>query len=427
MKTAVVDALEDCLERMQAGASLEQVLALYPQWAKEMRPLLESALLAWSLRVTTPVPEASMARSRALFIEKAAAQPQPKGLFAHRLRFSHSLIAALCAAVILAIGTSFVSAQSLPGDILYPVKLAGEQTRLLFTTNTTQRLSLQERYDQTRADEVENVLQDHRQVEVTFVGLLTQSIDGHWQVGGVNVVFPSNLEPISRQMLNAYVEVTGLSQNDGLVQVSQVHLRELTFSGTVTDMTSQMWYVDHIGVGIESTTKVTGIVKPGAYVWVNAYRQEDGTLFARHIVVITPAKQEVQQPSQPGDAQTESTGSGNNATATNDEGSSGSGDATQTTNTATSQPTTTSTATAADLETTLPLPTDTPSATRKATSTKARTNTRTSTPTSTPTPTATQTREGGSKPPENGGKTSTVSPPPASTPTPKQYGSDQGG
>ena len=94
MKTVVVDALEDCLERLQAGASLEQVLALYPQWAKEMRPLLESALLAWSLRVTAPVPEASMARSRALFIEKAVAQPQHRGLFDLKLRFKYSLFAA---------------------------------------------------------------------------------------------------------------------------------------------------------------------------------------------------------------------------------------------------------------------------------------------------------------------------------------------
>jgi len=426
MKTVVVDALEDCLERLQAGASLEQVLALYPQWAKEMRPLLESALLAWSLRVTAPVPEASMARSRALFIEKAVAQPQHRGLFDLKLCFKYSLFAALCAVVILTIGTSFVSAQSLPGDILYPVKLAGEQTRLLFTTNTDQRLILQERYDQTRADEVANVLQDHRQVEVTFVGLLTRTIDDHWQVAGVNVVFPSDLESTFAQMVNAYVEVTGLSQSDGLVQVSQVQLRELIFSGTVTDMTLEMWYVDRIGVGIESATKVTGSVSVGAHVWVNAYRQEDGSLFARQIVVLTPAKQEVLQPSLTDENQTGSTGSGNNATVTLDEGSSTSSETTHATNPATLQPTSTAAGTG-DPDNTVNPPTDTPSATLVATSTKTRTNTLTFTPTVTSTPTSTQPHEGGTRPTENGGHTPSPTPTPTPTQTPWHNSSDQGG
>jgi len=430
MKMVVADALEDCLERLEAGASLEQVLVLYPQWAEEMRPLLESALLAWSLRVTTPVPEASMARSRALFIQKTAVQPRRRGLFNFRLRFSHSFIAALSTAAILTIGTTFVSAQSLPGDILYPVKLAGEQTRLILTTNTDQRLILQEGYDQTRAVEVENVLQDHRLVQVTFVGLLTRTLDNHWQVAGVNILFPPNLEPAFEQMLNAYVEVDGLSQEDGIVQVSQVHLRELTFSGKLTDMTPTMWYVDRIEVGIEKATKITGLASVGAHVWVDAYRQEDGTLYALQLIVIDPGKQEVLQPtatSQSSENQDSSAGNGNNATATSDDSNVVAGGTANATNTAIPQPAWTSTPASAgtgDQKLTQNSPTASPSNTLPPTATAttvAKTRTRTPAPTLTATPTATQSREGGTRPPENGNQL------PSPTPTPTDQSSDQGG
>jgi hypothetical protein len=434
MKTAEVDALEDCLERLQAGASLEQVLALYPIWAEELRPLLESAILAWSLRVNAPVPEASLARSRALFIEKAVSHPQHRGLFGLGLRFSYSLIAILSTVVVLAVGTSFVSAQSLPGDILYPVKLAGEQTRLLLTTNTTQRLILQERYDQTRADEVENLLQDHRLVTVNFVGLLTQTIDNHWQVAGVNVVFPIELNSTFDQMVNAYVEVTGVSQSDGIVQVSQIHLRELDFSGTINSMTSEMWYVDQVGIRVEDTTEINGVLSVGVHVMVKAYRQEDGTLIARQISLIDSGKQEVQQPpatSQSGENKTESTNGGNKATSTNDGGNFAVGGTSTLANTATSQSAETNpTATDGNPASgkgeggnvhTPNTPTNTPSDTltvpSSSTAVYTRTSTATMTATETPTPTPTQTRDGGTKPPEDGGKVQ--SPTPTSTPTPR--------
>jgi hypothetical protein len=435
MRSAEVDVLEDCLERLQAGASLEQILELYPQWASELRPLLESALLAWSLRVSAPIPEASMARSRTLFVNKAVAQPQTRPFIGLVIRFSHSLVAALAAVVILAIGTSFVSAQSLPGDIFYPVKLAGEQTRLLLTTNTTQRLNLQETYDEKRANEVEDLLQVHRQVEVTFVGLLTNTLDNHWQVAGVNVVFPAELNSTFGQMLNSYVEVTGLSQSDGLVQVSEIHLRELDFSGTVSSITAGMWIINQVSVRVDSETQINGAPSVGAHVSVKAYRQEDSTLKARLITVIDSGKQEAQIPSatsQSDGSQVESTGDEIGVTATDSQGNLVLDPTITLENTSTNTsegptPTVASSPVSGiggvGNEHITPTQTSSPTRTPTAdsTSTTSATNTRTPKPSATATSTPTQNKDGETQPVKNGSKT------PTPTPTPRGDGSGRGG
>jgi len=298
MVKAELDALEDCLERLNAGASIDRILALYPQWAEDLRPLLESAHRARSLRTTSAIPTGAMARSRVRFLEKSI-NPKRQGIFRMKLHFSHSLMASISAILILAIGTSFVSAQSIPGDILYPVKIAGEQTRLLLTTNSTQRLILQESYDQTRTDEVEGVIQAHRMVKVTFDGMLSQTAPDQWQVAGVKVSFLPDLNSTFVQMSNAYVEVTGLTQKDGSVQVSQVRQQELDFSGTVTHIGPDSWLVDQVVLHISSNTIINGIPTVGASVSVKAYRLEDASLVVSQVDVINSGNQEVREQVSP--------------------------------------------------------------------------------------------------------------------------------
>ena len=56
-------------------------------------------------------------------------------------------------------GTAYASADSLPGDPLYPIKLKIESARVLVTPNETTRLELQEDYAQRRIDELEKINQ----------------------------------------------------------------------------------------------------------------------------------------------------------------------------------------------------------------------------------------------------------------------------
>ena len=216
------DALDDCLERVRAGEDLEKVLALYPQWETELRPLLESVLKIRSLPFRGALPENALSQSRSRFIARATQKVAQRGIFKFNYHFNRTFITVFSVIVIIAITTSLVSAKSLPGDILYPVKLAGEQTRLMLTSNQTTRLNLEESFDSTRADEVESVLQKHRITQVNFAGLLTQPVQNQWRVANVDVTFSTALTSQFDGLMGDYVEIDGLTDGDGTVEVTQI-------------------------------------------------------------------------------------------------------------------------------------------------------------------------------------------------------------
>jgi len=64
-------ALEECLFRMQRGETLDQVLVEYPEWVEDLRPLLEAAQYADTLRPAWRPSKEIQARSRAKFLNAA--------------------------------------------------------------------------------------------------------------------------------------------------------------------------------------------------------------------------------------------------------------------------------------------------------------------------------------------------------------------
>ena len=291
MEKAKIDALEDCLKRIQSGANIEQVLDRYPQWAEELRLLLEAAVEARSLRSKAIISEKAMLSSRNLFVERAVSRgSQRQGFIGFFRNLNHALITGFVVVLIMAVATSIVSAQSIPGDFLYPVKLAGEQTRLLLTSNQESRLTLLEGYDATRASEVEHVLQDRRSIDVNFAGLLTRSENDMWKVAGVPVTFNSELAPQFNRLLGAYVVINGLAFSNGTVQVTQINLRELEIKGTVDRLEGDNLVIDGISISLDKNTQTLGTPQDGAYVIIKAYRIDNNKLLARQILVVDSGK-----------------------------------------------------------------------------------------------------------------------------------------
>ena len=71
MNDDIYDILEASLQSIEHGATMESILAHYPQFADELRPLLNAALSARAM--TFPSPSASgMRRGRAQLLQKAA-------------------------------------------------------------------------------------------------------------------------------------------------------------------------------------------------------------------------------------------------------------------------------------------------------------------------------------------------------------------
>lgn len=120
--------LEECLERLAGGETAETCLAKYPQHAAELRPLLTAAEKMGANVQVRPLPEFKM-RTREQLIKHMQANPRQaaKPVMAPLFRLGFGMATLLLAFFIT--GTALAQS-ALPGEALYPWKLASEQTWL---------------------------------------------------------------------------------------------------------------------------------------------------------------------------------------------------------------------------------------------------------------------------------------------------------
>src|SRR5512142_2154090 len=72
------DALDNCLQALARGATMENALRRYPELADELRPLLEAALVArGSGRIHVPLDVRRRGRDRLLKRSAALAEQRP--------------------------------------------------------------------------------------------------------------------------------------------------------------------------------------------------------------------------------------------------------------------------------------------------------------------------------------------------------------
>ena len=130
--------LDECLERMLTGGeTLDECLRSYPQYEDELRPLLETALITRQATEITPRPEF---RERARYQFEAALRDmeekkQRRSFFnwGWQPRWATAAVAVVLVLLLSGGGTVAAASGSMPGQVLYPVKLATEQARLAFT------------------------------------------------------------------------------------------------------------------------------------------------------------------------------------------------------------------------------------------------------------------------------------------------------
>ncbi len=244
MSNRVESLLIECLDRLEQGDSLEQVLTRYPQDAEILRPMLETAVQLNELKLQ-PTRAAQLASKNA-FLDHAAAlkdvgAPRPSPWFALR-----RLLAPVMAVFVIALaglGVLQVSAGSLPGDTLYEVKLLVENARMALTGDGT---ALEAELQQERILEIRQLLALGRAAEVRFSG-----------------------------------------------EISAVSEMRLTIAGLVTELTPQ--------------TQLTGTPAPGLLAEVNG-RTVNGRLLANIVIITgadnpsptpTPAPTETAVPATP--------------------------------------------------------------------------------------------------------------------------------
>jgi hypothetical protein len=199
MKQRFEDILAECLQAVSAGQrTIEDCLALYPQWSDRLEPLLRLGSRLDQTSLPGPNPSfQEAARERFLSATRArAALPQrPRRLLPtlprlpqwnwrlaggpalHGRRRAAATIAAALLVVFLGF-SSFVVASagdSLPGDWRYPVKRLTERTRLTFTFGENARRGYRIGLAEERLREVQQLAAHDRPIGESVLADLTKT------------------------------------------------------------------------------------------------------------------------------------------------------------------------------------------------------------------------------------------------------------
>lgn len=199
------DIFNECYERILQGESFESCLRRYPEHAAELEPMLRTALgFTWRASTVQPRPEFRYwARVRLQQAQLHARQPkqvQKPGLFSWQRAWAMALVAIL---VILLTGggTVAASADALPDQPLYPVKLATERIRLAFAFSESQKAEIYTQLALTRAEEIEAMAREGKTeaVVITAERLASQLEQASQTIADVEstiaAVIPAKMTP----------------------------------------------------------------------------------------------------------------------------------------------------------------------------------------------------------------------------------------
>jgi hypothetical protein len=222
---------------------MEDCLARYPEYAGELRPLLDTVTrVGW---VITPAPTAAARaageqRMLAALARKRGRQTRSNPIvrFGERLlgplalggseglRPAWNLLAVGLAVLVLVFGgvAAVASADSLPGDLLYPVKLASQRVQLALAFEPTDRQLLEDQFSAQQRSDVHAVLKRGRQVTVEFEGRLDQMAGDLWMVGGLPVTIQDTTVIVGQMYPGAMVSVEGGLTGSGLLLATRVAL-----------------------------------------------------------------------------------------------------------------------------------------------------------------------------------------------------------
>ena len=183
-KVSIEDALDDCWQRLPSEG-LDASLRRYPEYADELRGLLQLSMMISRISATAMLSDESRERMRARLFKSVPATTDhpslPIGLVATLVPlrtlpfpimlphptalgslFSRALIRAVLIILVLAamfVGASAASAHTVPGDALYPLKRLDEGIRYSISFNDEDKASARLDFASTRLDEMEALYQ----------------------------------------------------------------------------------------------------------------------------------------------------------------------------------------------------------------------------------------------------------------------------
>jgi hypothetical protein len=245
MNMPIDQLLDECLDQIHQGQSLESCLADHPQEAENLRPLLETAAALRTATVQHSTRRAFLqgqARMFAAIDREFPQKPVSEGAFSRysvriltwitgketidmKLATRLTVAFILVLVVIAGLGTTAVSARNaLPGDLLYSLKASAQNAQLMLTWDAQARQALEQHFQEEYRHEVHMLMQDGRQAPVRFVGKLDAMNNNLWVVGGLPVTVDPATKITGNLQLGDLVQVEAAVQKDGSILVSSLAL-----------------------------------------------------------------------------------------------------------------------------------------------------------------------------------------------------------
>jgi hypothetical protein len=282
MSTRIEDAFDRCWAALLQDESLESCLSRYPELSAELRPLLMAAIEAhkpWDV----PVSRERALRSRTRLLGRAS--ELRRSAPARRPQTSIPRLAAIGIALVLVFifgstGLVVASAESLPGESLYPVKRAVEQVRLSLSLGSSSQLSLASSFDKRRVEEVKRLLVLRRVARVQFEGRLESISGGFFTVDGV-LVLPSPGAQLTADLRPGdFVSVAGNTHPSGWVLAASVQRTGQQFVGVVEAMNANVWTISGRAVRLAPDTQIDNGIGIGDQVAVQIHNEAGMTVVA---------------------------------------------------------------------------------------------------------------------------------------------------
>jgi hypothetical protein len=231
-------ALDECLTLLQQGRTLQECLERYPQFVNELKPLLATAIAVYQSDKpeTNPIAFKTSKQQMLLALDKKLEEKntndkfsiayfptffiqtlrkyQPKGNLVSRFA-----VATIFTLVLIFAGSIFItSANSLPGDTFYPVKTFIEDVQYTFTFNPNARQELANKLQEKRQQEIMQILQSHRAIEVHFIGKLIKIEENIWTVEKFQISINPNTKIIGTPEVGKIIHVWGITQENGVIK-----------------------------------------------------------------------------------------------------------------------------------------------------------------------------------------------------------------
>lgn len=179
--------LAQCLTALKNGETVEECLARYPDRRDELEPLLRAAQIARAAPTVVPssdFQEGARDRMVRMIRERETSKGRhrrekrqgflewlwPSGGFSGPVR--RSALAAVAALTVLflvtvaGVGVVHASSDSVPGESLYPVKLAAERLRLAISLTESEELRLRLQFASERLEEASKLTASEREEEI---------------------------------------------------------------------------------------------------------------------------------------------------------------------------------------------------------------------------------------------------------------------